>query len=71
MEIQNFDEVEFSDVDSGFPAFMNVGRTQNGHVSIALTVIGVGDFGLVVTAADARRLGERLVVVTNEISSDK
>jgi hypothetical protein len=70
MSTQNFDEVDFSDEGSG-SAFMHLGKAQGGLVSIRLTVGDVGDLDLVVSVADAHRLGQRLTAVADEIASDR
>jgi len=68
---QNFDEVDFSDKGSGSPACMHLGKAQGGLVSIRLTVVDVGDLDAAVSVADARRLGQRLTAVADEIASDR
>jgi len=71
MSIQDFDEVDFSDEGSGSPAFMHLGKAQGGLVSIGLTVADLADLNLIVSVADARRLGQRLMAAADEIASGK
>lgn len=69
MAIENYDEVDFTDQGSSSPAFMRMGKAEGGNVSIRLDVIDGCELDLIVTIEDARRLGERLVAVANEIAS--
>jgi len=69
MAIENYDEVDFTDQGSSSPSFMHMGKAEGGDVSIRLDVIDGGELDLKVTTEDARRLGERLVAVANEIAS--
>jgi hypothetical protein len=69
MVIQNYDEVGFTDQESGSPAFMHLGRSEGGDVSIGFAVTNGGGLDLTVTIEDARRLGKRLVAVVKEIDS--
>jgi hypothetical protein len=69
MVIQNYDEVDFTDQGSGSPAFMHLGKSEGGDISIGFAVIDSGELDLTVSIEDARRLGERLVAVANEIAS--
>jgi hypothetical protein len=69
MVIQNYDELDFTDQGSGSPAFMHLGKSEGGEVSIGIAIIDGDELDLTVTIEDARRLGERLVAVANEIAS--
>ena len=71
MAIQNYDEVDFIDRRSGSPAFLRLGKSEGGEVSVGLSVLGDCELDLTVTTADARRLGERLIAVAQEISDGR
>jgi hypothetical protein len=69
MAIQNHDEVDFTDQQSGSAAFMHLGKSRAGGVSIGFVLIDGGELDLTVSIEDARRLGERLLAVAREIAT--
>jgi hypothetical protein len=63
------DEVDFFDQESSSASFMHLRVAEGGGISIGFAVTKNGDLDLTVSAADARRLGERLVSAANEIEA--